>query len=68
MIITDVLSFTIFDSNDTFIKSLNQNDIIFKSKYILEFLDSKDPGFTFDLAYDNDNKVTGIILDDFLYL
>ena len=61
MIITDILSFIISDFNDTFIKAIVQNGIIFKSQYALESLASKDPGYAFNLAHGNDNKVTGII-------
>ena len=62
------------DFCDTINKSMNQNDIIFKSQYILESLASKDPVFVFNLAHDNDNKVTGIVWmtsymrDNFEYL
>ena len=61
MIITDILSFAISDFSDTFINSINQNDIIFKIQYILEFLASKNPGFTFNLTHNNDDKITGIV-------
>ena len=61
MIIADVLSFTIFDSNNTFIKSMNQNDISLKSQFILESLANKDPGLIFNLAHESGNKVTGIV-------
>ena len=60
MIITDILSFIISDFSDNFIKSTNQNDIIFKSQYTLKSLDSKDPGFTFNLTHDNYTKVTNV--------
>ena len=61
MIITDILSFAITDFSGTFIKSTNQDDISFKNKFILESLDKKDLGFTFNLAHDSDNNVTGIV-------
>ena len=61
MIITDILAFVISDFSDTFIKSMNQNDTILKIQYILESLASKDPVFIFNLAHDNNNKVTGIV-------
>ena len=61
MIITDTFSFAKSDFSDTFIKLMYQNDIIFKSRYILESLASKDPEFVFNLAHDNDNKVTDIV-------
>ena len=40
---------------------MNQGKISFKSQFILESLANKEPGFTFNLAYDSDNKVTGIV-------
>ena len=40
---------------------MNQDEISFKSQFILESLAKKDPGFTFNLAHDSDNKVTGIV-------
>ena len=40
---------------------MNQDNIIFKIHYILESLALMDPGVTFNLAYDNDNNVTGIV-------
>ena len=40
---------------------MNQDEIIFKSQFILESLEKKDPGFTFNLAHDSDNKVSGIV-------
>ena len=40
---------------------MNQDKISFKSKFILESLAKKDAGFTFNLAHDSDNKVTGIV-------
>ena len=61
MIITDILSFAITEFSDTFIKPMNQDDISFKSQFILESLAKKDTGFTFNLAHNSDNKVTGIV-------
>ena len=58
---TDILSFAISDFSDTFIEAMNQDEISFKSQFILESLAKKDPGFTFNLAHDSDNKVTGIV-------
>ena len=40
---------------------MNQNDIIFKSQYILESLAKNVLCFTFNLAHYNDNKATGIV-------
>ena len=40
---------------------MNQDKISFKSQFILESLAKKDPGFTFNLAHDSDNKLTGIV-------
>ena len=60
MIIIDILSFAISDFSETFIKSMIQNDFVFKSQYILKSLASKDPGFTFNLIHDNDTKVTNV--------
>ena len=40
---------------------MNQDDMLFKSQYILESLALTDPGFTFNLAHDNENNVTGIV-------
>ena len=58
---TDILSFAISDLSDTFIEVMNQDEISFKSQFILESLVKKDPGFTFNLAHDSDNKVTVIV-------
>ena len=57
----DILSFAIKDFRDTFIKAMNQDAVSFKSQFILESLVKKDPGFTYNLAHDNNNKVTGIV-------
>ena len=40
---------------------MNQDNGLFKSQYILKSLTSIDPGFTFNLAHNNDNNVTGIV-------
>ena len=56
-----MLSFAITDFGDTFIKAMNQDAVSFKSQFILESLVKKDPGFTYNLAHDNNNKVTGIV-------
>ena len=40
---------------------MNQDEISFKSQFILESLAKKDLGFIFNLAHDSDNKVTGIV-------
>ena len=61
MIITDILSFVISAFSNNFIKATNQDIISFKSQFILEFLAKKYPGFTFNLAYDSNNKVTSIV-------
>ena len=61
LLFTDILSFAISDLSDTFIEVMNQDEISFKSQFILESLAKKDPGFTFNLAHDSDNKVTGIV-------
>ena len=61
LLFTDILSFAISDLSDTFIEVMNQDEISFKSQFILESLVKKDPGFTFNLAHDSDNKVTGIV-------
>ena len=61
MFITDIISFVISDFSNIIVKSLNQDDIIFKSHNILEFFASMDPGFTFTLAHNNDNNVTSIV-------
>ena len=58
---TEIIPFTISNFSDTFVKSMNQDDILYKSHYILESLTSIDPGYTFNLAHDNDNNVTGIV-------
>ena len=57
----DILSFAVTDFCDTFIKAMNQDAVSFKSQFILESLIKKDPGFTYNLAHDNNNKVTGIV-------
>ena len=61
MFITDIISFAISNFGDTFVESMNQDDIIFNSRYILESLASMDPGFIFNLAHNNDNNITGIV-------
>ena len=61
LLFTDILSFAISNFSDTFIESMNQDEISFKWQFILESLAKKDPGFTFNLAHDSDNKVTGIV-------
>ena len=40
---------------------MNQDAINFKSQFILESLAKKDPGFTFNLVHNSNNKVTGIV-------
>ena len=40
---------------------MDQDEISYKSQFILESLAKKDPGFTFNLAHDSDNNVTGIV-------
>ena len=44
LLFTVILSFAISDFSDTFIESMNQGKIIFKSQFILESLAKKDPG------------------------
>ena len=61
LFITDIISFVIYDFSNIIVKSLNQDDIIFNSRYILESLTSMDPGFIFNLAHNNDNNITGIV-------
>ena len=61
LLFTVILSFAISDFSDTFIESMNQDEISFKCQFILESLAKKDPGFTFNLAHDSYNKVIGII-------
>ena len=61
LLFTDILSFEISDFSDTFIESMNQDEISFKSQFILESLAKKDSGFTFNVSHDSDNKVTGIV-------
>ena len=56
MFVIDIISFTISKYNDTFIKSMNEDDILFNIQYILESLATVDPGFTFNLAHDDDNN------------
>ena len=58
---TDIISCAISEFSDTFVKSMNHHEILFKRQYILESVASIDPGFTFNLAHDNNNNVTGII-------
>ena len=50
------------DFSDYFMESMSQDNISFKSKFILESLAKKDPGFTFDLVHDSDIKATSIVL------
>ena len=50
-----------YDFSETFVKSMNQDDIIFKSQCILEFFSSIDSGFTFNLSHNNDNNISGIV-------
>ena len=35
---------------------MNEDDILFNIQYILESLATVDPGFTFNLAHDDDNN------------
>ena len=58
LLFTDILSFAISNFSDTFIEAMSQDEIGFKSQFLLEFLAKKDPGFTFHLAHDSDNKIT----------
>ena len=61
LFMTDSISCAISEFSDTFVKSMNYHEILFKRQYILESVASIDPGFTFNLAHDNNNNVTGII-------
>ena len=61
LLFTDMLSFAISNFSDTFIESMNQDEISFKSQFILESFAKKDPGFTLTLTHDSDNKVIGIV-------
>ena len=61
LLFTDILSFTISNFSDTFIEVVNQDEISFKSQFILESFAKKDPGFTLSLTHDSDNKVIGIV-------
>ena len=61
LFLTDIILFEISNFVDTFVESMNQDDIIFNSRYILESLASMDPGFIFNLAHNNDNNITGIV-------
>ena len=44
-----------------FRQSMNQEEILFKSQYILEKLCSTDPGFSYNISYDENNEVIGIV-------
>ena len=61
LLFTDILSFAISDFRHTFIEAMNQDEISFKNQFKLESLAKKDPGFTFNLTHDSDNKVNGIV-------
>ena len=55
------MSFAIIEFSDAVTKAMNRDDVSFKSQYILEKLAHIDNGFTFDITYDLNNKVTGIV-------
>ena len=57
LLFTDILSFAISAFSDIFIESMNQDEISFKSQFMLESLAKNDPGFTFNLAHDSDKKL-----------
>ena len=61
LLFTNILSFAISDFSDTFIEAMNQDEISFKSHFILESLATKDPCLTLNLAHDSDNKLTSIV-------
>ena len=61
LIIIDILPFVITEFSKLFIESMNKEDIIFKSQYILQSLAKIDPGFTYNIIHDSDNNVTGIV-------
>ena len=55
------MSFAITGFSDAFTKAMNRDDVSFKSQYILEKLAHIDKSFTFNITYDLNNKVTGIV-------
>ena len=57
----DILTFAITEFSDVFTKTMNRDDVSFKSQYILEKLDYIDKDFTFNITHDLNIKVlTGI--------
>ena len=55
------MSFAISEFSDAFVKLINQEDLSFKSQFILEKLSSIDKGFRYNITHDSNNKVTSII-------
>ena len=60
-IIIDILPFAINEFSRIFIESMNKEDTTFKSQYILQSLAKIDPGFTYNITHNSDNKVTSIV-------
>ena len=61
IIIIDILPFAITEFSRIFIESMNKEEITFKSQFILQSLAKTDPSFTYNITYDSDNNVTGIV-------
>ena len=57
----DILSFDISEFSDAFEKLMNNEDVSFKSQYILERLSSFDEWFTYNITCDSNNKVNDIV-------
>ena len=62
IIIIDILPFAITKFSRIFTKSMNKEEITFKSQYISQSLAKIDPGFTYNITHDSDKNVTGIVL------
>ena len=61
VIIIDILPFVITELSRICIASMNQEETIFNSQYILQSLATIDPSNTYNIPYDSDNHVTGIL-------
>ena len=57
----DILFFTISEFSNDFVKSVNREDVLFKSQYMLEKSASINKGFTYNTTHDSNNKLTGTV-------
>ena len=59
--IIDILSFTISEFSDAFVKSMNQEAAAFKSQFLLEKILFIDKGFSCNIKHNSKNEVTFIV-------